>query len=164
MAQIETKVLTGENNTPNGAAITIKNDEWTTGAQAKTSEATVNFGNDSFKTEVKYDESGILGTLSGTTKVGPFTFAGSVNTDGTMTGSGEAKFGANTLTVTPDMATYGFKTNLGTGTVEGKLSTTNEWSLGFTDSIGGRANYGFSSGYASSSGYFFNANIFSMGG
>ncbi|WOB24649.1 MULTISPECIES: hypothetical protein [Xanthomonas] len=165
MAEITSRVLRDQYGNPIGGEVDIRNDVWTWGGAAKTSEGMIYVENNSyFKTRVQYDTStGILGNVSKSTKVGPFTFTGVVNSNGIMTGSAEATFGNSSVIVTPSMATYGYTAPLGPGSITAKLSTDNSWRLEFGATGSGWSRYNFSGGYASSSGYFFNASIFSMG-
>jgi hypothetical protein len=165
MAQVTNNVERDALGNPVGASTKIINDPWEWGGVAKTTEGIVYIQNDSwFKTRIDYNtNTGILGSISKSTQVGPFEFVGGVNTNGTMTGTAEAKWGGNSLLLTPSMAQYGYKGPLGPGTFEAQMATNNSWQLKFGDTLGGFAQYSFSGGHNSSSGYFFNAYIFSLG-
>ncbi|WP_139119976.1 hypothetical protein [Xanthomonas graminis] len=163
MSEVTTSIRRDDYGNPKGADFAVKNDTWKWGGGAETDKGSVYVGNSHLQTQVDYNQGGISASLSATTTTGPLTFSGAVDSNGNMTGSGTAKIGDASLTVTPDMATLGFEHDVGTGKISGKLTTTNDWSLQFRDSSHNSWSYGFSSGYNSSSGWSFNASIFSTG-
>lgn len=161
--QVKTNVERDSNGTPNGASVSVKNDDWSWGGNAKTDAGQLYVQGSNLRTQVDYGPSGVSATLSATATSGDLSFKASVNSSGSMTGSGTAKIGDSSLTITPQDGALGFSHDFGDSSVSGRLTNDSAWSLTFKDSSNDSWGYSFSSGYNSSDGWSFGSYIFSTG-
>ncbi|MFC3654986.1 hypothetical protein FZ025_12570 [Xanthomonas hyacinthi] len=160
MSEVTAGIRRDEYGNPIGSNVTVKNDQWTYGASAQTDQAEIYVQNSPLRTTVKYDPNGIGAMLSG--GIGDLDFAMGFNTSGALTGSATAKFGSQSVSVTPDGVTGRFEHQFDSGKLTGSLDTNNVWSLNFAGQGSGWG-YAITSSYNSGSGYSLFGSIFNIG-
>lgn len=163
---VTTRVLRDSLGTPNGAGVTVKNDEWTWGGQARTNEGSLfvqsNYGSSNLKTQIDYKPGSLAGILTGTATTGNLSFIGSVNSSGLMTGGASLKIGGSSTISFNTQAGLSYSNSFagGWGSFTATLNpSANSWNLTIRDSGMDSWGFSFSSGYSSVGGWSFNTSI-----